>query len=175
MYKNNKTGVTGVHYDNHGQKYRATAHLNGKKIRLGSFSTISEAEAKLTAFKTQNKDFISSVQTTHAPTLDTSTLTLYFLLCALDFYSRPITTSLKSYYLSSLSSLGSPIPDAPQILSSYFDSLSPLDAKIMRAWLRGDSMQKLAKLFNYSKSQINRKIIQNLEPLYRNNFNFVIK
>ena len=43
LMKTNKTGVTGVIYDEKYAKYRAKIHIEGKGIYLGSYDTLEEA------------------------------------------------------------------------------------------------------------------------------------
>lgn len=45
MHANNKVGVKGVYFDARRQKYRATVRVFGEKKSLGSFASLSEAEA----------------------------------------------------------------------------------------------------------------------------------
>lgn len=39
----NKTGFTGVHYTNNGQKYRAQISVKNREVYLGTFATAEEA------------------------------------------------------------------------------------------------------------------------------------
>jgi len=42
-YKNNKTGITGVHWDKEREKWRAQIGINGKCVRLGTYNDFFEA------------------------------------------------------------------------------------------------------------------------------------
>lgn len=171
MYKTNKTGYTGVCFLQRDQKYRAAVRLNGKKFYLGCYSDVLDAAKKVSDFKEKNKNFFVSIQTSHCPNIDVPSLKLFFLLCAMDFYNSPISTTLKSYYLKSLQSLKNPIKNADKILDYYFSILDDFNSKVMKSWLDGVSLEKLGKKYNYSSSQIDRIVIRNLEPLYRKNLN----
>lgn len=171
MYKNNKTGVPGVHFLSRDSKYRAVVKLNGKPIYLGLFSNLQEAAKRVSDFKKLHQGFFPSVQVSHK-NLSVPTLKLFYLMCALDFYSKPDKqfSNLKSFYFCSLDSLNSEIPDAEAKLTNFLNSIPKSDFKIVEAWLTGINFEKLAKRFNYSTSQIARIVIRNLEPLYRKNF-----
>ena len=58
---NNKSGVTGVFFENKSKKWRAEIMLQGKRIYLGKFSDLSDAiEARLTAEDKIHDEFVSA-------------------------------------------------------------------------------------------------------------------
>lgn len=168
MYRNNKSGHTGVYFDNFFQKYKATINLNGKKILLGSFSTLNDAVDARNSVSHLKHDVIKAAIYTHNPNLDYDSTLLIYLYTAIEFYNNPSNKdkSFKGIFLQNVQNQSAPIPTAKDSISHY-KSLW-LHPQIMSDWCRGLSFQKLASLHNYSKAQIYRIILQNLSVLYRN-------
>lgn len=52
--KNNSSGVKGVSWDKLRKKWQAHSNLNGRKIGLGRFSNIADAEKAVMNFRTKN-------------------------------------------------------------------------------------------------------------------------
>lgn len=55
LAKNNSTGVRGVSFNKQKGKYEAYYHLENKKIRVGLFDTVEDAEARLK--ETRDKEY----------------------------------------------------------------------------------------------------------------------
>lgn len=168
MYKNNKSGHTGVYFDKYNQCYKATINLNGKKIRLGAFSNPQDAVNARKVVSPLKHDIIKAAIYTHNQNLDYDSTLLIYLYTAVQFYNEPNNKnkSFKSIFLQNVQNQSSPIPNAKDSIS-HFKSLW-LQPQLMDDWARGNSFQKLAKKYNYSTTQIYRKILQNLSVVYRN-------
>ena len=150
MYKNNKSGFSGVCYDVKSKKWRAYATFNNHKYRFGSFQTKEEAisahqrelpilKAKLQEEKIQNQ--------------------AKFFFLAFKYYVDKAAPNLtfKSF-------LHSDFP-APSPLPNFLECWSGEDREIMDAWSKGFSIFKLAKLYNFSNSGLTKKIIKNLTKI----------
>ncbi len=54
MQGNNTSGVTGVHWEKRSGKWKVQGYLNGKRLSIGYFSDIHEAEAAVKAFRAKH-------------------------------------------------------------------------------------------------------------------------
>lgn len=173
LYKNNTSGYPGVFFDKHTSKYKTFLNLNGKKIRLGSYSSLFLAVKARGELLYLKQDFISSALFSHNPKIDYPTAKLLFFKIAQDYYNDALgskTKPLKSYFLDYIQNLNASIPNAKSKLLALFDSLIPQNAKILDDWAKGSNLDDLAKLYSSSKSQINRKIIAIINEIDFNDF-----
>ena len=54
VISSSKTNIRGVHYDKDRKKWRATASVNGKQVKIGRYNTIEEAENAVIAFRKEH-------------------------------------------------------------------------------------------------------------------------
>lgn len=54
IYKNNKSGFKGVHFNNHLKKWHAQSKINGKKIYIGIYETAEQAGKAYAEFAKKN-------------------------------------------------------------------------------------------------------------------------
>lgn len=161
MNKNNKSGATGVSYEPKAKKFRAYITKNGEKIRLGYSSTLEGAKA----LRLEAERFYSfSFSETNLKVLsylgykegtkeyDEAKNLLYEALI-----SYPGRISFGVYAVGYIRQHNSDSnPPKNEYNYSLFDLL--LQDEIMRSWVNGTSLRKLATQKNTTPVAINKHI-----------------
>ena len=170
MNKKNTSGVTGVHFDRKTNKYRAQISVLDKNIRLGSFQTLQEAEtARNNAEeKYKNMDYIEKAVLIYSPNTTIPTAKIIFWIAAYEYFlvlndhiscfKRFFYNKLKNYKETS-------IPNASLHLAKLTMVWVGEDKMIMESFIKGKTIAEIAKEYTFSRSQMNRKIIDNLKRL----------
>lgn len=169
MNKNNKTGVNGVYYDNRKNKFQAQINVLGKKIRLGAFQTLSEAQnARNNAEeKYRAKGFIQNAIELYNPTLDVFTAKIIFLISACEHYldSPKKTNHFKDHFYKRLKNNNVHLDNPSRIYYKLIGVWVGEDAEIMKDFINGKTVLEIAKRFAFSRTQMDRKIVSNLKRL----------
>ena len=169
MNKNNKSGVTGVYYDKRLKRYQAQINVLGKKLRLGTFLTINEAEnARVTAKNLYDaKGFIQTVIDLYNPTLDIYTTKIIFLIAAYDHHIDSIERdcNFKDKFYKKVKNWNTHLTNPQKSLFKLVGTWVGEDKLIMDDFINGKSISELAKKYAFSRSQMDRKIVANLKRL----------
>lgn len=160
MNKNNKSGYTGVYFDNTAQKWRAQISYGGEKIKLGYFSSIQDAvNARKNAedfyafpdvldFKIPYFVFHHKLIPSH---LDYNTCVSLLFDAAYKYVQEKIAISFAAFAINYIDKesmfLLEPKPH-PNL------SVSP----ILKDWLDGMSINKISKKYNMPKHIVNLSI-----------------
>lgn len=163
LYKNNTTGVNGVCYETIAHKYRAYITVHGEKIKLGYFNNLEDAAlARKNAelyYRYNNNLYPNDSQIIRFVIKSDDSLykeAFYHLIEAAIKYDGTLNfpTYASSYIADRLKQGYCFDP-------KYYDKFNLWsfdDKQYLKDWLNGDSFRTIAKRYNISPTEINRKI-----------------
>lgn len=161
LYKNNKSGYTGIYYETKAKKYRASISVDGQKFRIGYFSNLQDAvvaRQNLIDYYTSWKNFDIDPKTFPYVKFYLEVKLKYSKIDYPEEYSKAFKSCINALINDDHIHFWYAYPSDVSTLEKLYTVVPPEDFDIYLMHLNKVPLKKIAEKFNVSISTAKRRI-----------------